>query len=63
MTNQTYEESLEELTDVVQEFSRGNLAVSEIVTKMSRAQDLIKHCRDILSGVLSQIAGVDSDDA
>jgi len=64
----TYEESLEELTNLVDEIGREDCPVDQIEIKVKRAADLIRNLRERLTStettvreVLSEIEGPDSE--
>lgn len=53
--NITYESALAELEQIVSAVERGDLPISELTTKIKRAQELLAHCKTQLTQVETDV--------
>lgn len=55
MKNQTYEESMKELEQVVKELESGELTLDESIKKFEKGMELSKHCNSLLEDAEKKI--------
>ena len=53
--NLTYQEALEELTDLVNELENENIPIDDLAEKVKRASDLIGYCQSKLTQTNTEV--------
>ena len=55
MNNQSYEESMKELEQVVKELESGELSLNDSIKKFEKGMELSKHCSSLLEDAEKKI--------
>lgn len=53
--NLTYQQALEELTDLVNELENENIPIDDLAEKVKRASDLIQYCQSKLTHTNTEV--------
>ena len=57
-TEQSYEEALKELEIIVNEIENGDTGIDELTTKIKKAAELLKFCKDKLTSTEQEVEAI-----
>ena len=55
LNNLSYQQALDELTDIVTQLEHENIPIDELAQKVKRASDLIQYCQSKLTATDSEV--------
>ncbi|WP_026464902.1 exodeoxyribonuclease VII small subunit [Adhaeribacter aquaticus] len=55
ITNLTYQEALDELTDIISRLESESIPIDELAQKVKRASELIQYCQSKLTSTDSEV--------
>lgn len=57
----SFEQAIEQLTDIVEKIEQGDVSLQDSLGQYERGMDLIKHCRDVLQKAEKRIEKISKE--